>query len=61
MDLLCYQKMYAILCAAASEAIDQLQEPSNCLYTRQKLQDALLRAEELYLTWGEEDASENCP
>ena len=44
-----YQKMNAILCAAASEAIDALPERPNTEAARRILQDALFRAEELYL------------
>lgn len=43
-----YPKMYAILCAAASDAIDLLDE-GNIREARQLLQSALLEAEALYL------------
>ena len=43
-----YRKMYAILCAAASDAIDLLDEEKN-REARQLLQSALLKAEEIYL------------
>ena len=43
-----YRKMYAILCAAASDAIDLLDEEKN-REARQLLQGALLKAEEIYL------------
>ena len=49
-----YQKMYAILCAAASDVIDLIaagrQEEAAVL-----LQSALDTAEELYLSAGEDD------
>ena len=43
-----YPKMYAILCAAASDAIDLL-DVGNIGEARQLLQSALLEAEALYL------------
>lgn len=44
-----YSKMYAILCAAASEAIDLIQagKPARAA---ENLQQALLTAEDLYIT-----------
>lgn len=44
-----YKKMYAILCAAASEAIDMLPDIPATEAARQTLQAALSEAEELYL------------
>lgn len=44
-----YQKMYAILCAAASEAIDSLEKIPETEAARKILQDALTEAEERYL------------
>ena len=44
-----YRKMYALLCGAASEALELLPElPENAL-GRQCLQQALLEAEALYI------------
>ncbi len=50
MTLECYKKMYAKLCAAASDAIDLLDHPNNSLYVKISLEKALLDAEELYLS-----------
>jgi len=44
-----YKKMYAILCSAASEAIDLLPPVPENLAATARLQMALLEAEELYL------------
>ncbi len=45
-----YQKMYAILCAAASDALDLLPDREENRAGRETLQRALLAAEELYLS-----------
>lgn len=45
-----YQKMYYILCRAASDAIDILPENDDNQEVRQLLQNALLEAEELYIS-----------
>ena len=45
-----YQKMYAILCAAASDAIDLLSAPNSTLQAKVLLEQALSQAEEIYLT-----------
>lgn len=50
MVLECYQKMYAILCVAASEAIDVLQEGKDNSLAARILQNALWEAEELYIS-----------
>ena len=47
-----YQKMYAIVCAAASDAID-LMDRGDTTQARELLARALLRAEEIYLDSGE--------
>ncbi|MBQ9686983.1 MAG: hypothetical protein IJV41_10640 [Oscillospiraceae bacterium] len=47
-----YQKMYALLCAAASEAIDRI-DASRPREARALLQRALWQAEELYVRAGE--------
>ena len=47
-----YPKMYAILCSAASEAIDLI-EAGNAPEAAEKLQKALLYDEELYVGEGE--------
>lgn len=44
-----YQKMYAVLCGAASEAIDQLENIPLALPVCRSLQAALDKAEEIYL------------
>ncbi len=44
-----YSKMYAILCAAASEALDVLPDTAENKCGRDLLQSALYEAEELYL------------
>ena len=49
MDVTLYQKMYAIVCAAASDAIDLLRSRENILQAQTLLESALLRAEEMYL------------
>ncbi len=49
MELQLYQKMHAIVCGAASDAIDMLSTPNGILQARLTLEQALQRAEELYL------------
>ena len=49
-----YQKMYYILCRAASDAIDSLPENEDNQEARQMLQAALLEAEEIYVSDSEE-------
>jgi len=44
-----YKKMYAILCAAASAALDMLPEAPENAAARFRLQEALYEAEELYM------------
>ena len=44
-----YPKMYAILCSAASEAIDLLPAGPETMAAIARLQLALLEAEELYM------------
>ena len=44
-----YKHMYAILCAAASEALDRLPDTPENAPGRELLQTALLEAEEVYL------------
>ncbi len=48
-----WPKMYAILCAAASEAIDLI-EAGSPAGAAEKLEQALLTAEELYVGAGED-------
>ena len=45
-----YQKMYAIVCAAASEAIDQIERERAPETAAHLLRAALLEAEELYIS-----------
>jgi len=49
-----YQKMYYILCRAASDAIDKLSETEENQEARQMLQAALLETEEIYVSDSEE-------
>lgn len=44
-----YKKMYALLCAAASEALDRLPDTPENRACRELLQRALYEAEELYV------------
>ena len=44
-----YRKMYALLCAAASDAIDALPQTADTLQARCLLEKALREAEEAYL------------
>ena len=48
-----YKKMYALLCAAASEALDLLPETEETRPGRDALQTALLEAEEMYISAGD--------
>ena len=50
-----YKKMYAIMCAAASEALDALQETAENTAGRELLQQALYEAEELYVSAEDEE------
>ena len=44
-----YQKMYVILCAAASDAVGELADIPLAMRCRDKLQKALLAAEDIYI------------
>lgn len=44
-----YQKMYVILCAAASGAVDELADIPLAMRCRDKLQKALLAAGDIYM------------
>lgn len=48
-----YPKMYAILCAAASDAIDALPHTAGTLQARCLLEKALREAEEIHLSYAE--------
>lgn len=48
-DMADYQKMYVILCAAASDAADELADIPLAMRCRDKLQKALLAAEDIYM------------
>lgn len=50
-----YKRMYAILCAAASKALDLLPELPENAEARELLQNALLAAEEMYIAEREDD------
>ena len=50
-----YRKMYYILCHAVSEALDLLPETVDNACGRAILQKALLEAEEVYLSDGEDE------
>lgn len=54
MNLECYRKMYALLCAASSQVIDLLEEQNNILRAKCLLEQAVLDAEELYLSCEDE-------
>ena len=61
MDVTLYQKMYAIVCGAASDAIDLLHSGENILQAQMLLKNALLQAEELYVNAGETvSSSQSC-
>ena len=45
-----YKKMYALMCSAASEALDLLPETEETRPGRDMLQAALLQAEEMYIS-----------
>ncbi len=45
-----FKRMYAVLCAAASEALDRLPDTPEKAEGRALLQEALLAAEELYVS-----------
>ena len=45
-----YQKMYAILCGAADRAIDLLSTPKGAVEAKTLLEQALRKAEEVYLS-----------
>lgn len=47
-----YEKMYSILCSAASKAIDLMPGDPACNMARMTLLDALHEAEELYINEG---------
>ena len=57
MDQNIYQRLYAILCGAASDAVDALDNSSNILLARCILVSALQEAEELYIQSSEEAPS----
>ena len=59
MDIQLYQKMYALLCGAASDAIDLLSSPQGAFEAKVLLENALLTAEELYLSYPENSAVNN--
>ena len=44
-----YQKMYVILCAAASDAVDERADIPLAMRCRDKRQKALLAAEDIYM------------
>ena len=44
-----YQKMYATVCAAASEAVDELENIPLEMQCRDRLKAALLKAEDIYI------------
>lgn len=55
-----YEKMYAILCAAASEAVDAL-DAGEFSAARKRLLEALAAAEELYVGVEEGAGDESSP
>lgn len=44
-----YKKMYAILCCAMSDAIDQLEDVPSAIETCRMMRNAMRQAEEVYL------------
>lgn len=50
-----YKRMYAILCAACSEAIDALDEKDAALACS-VLQEALFKAEDMYIEHADDDS-----
>ena len=52
-----YQKLYAIVVGAASDAIDALENPANAFYARYILVKALQDAEENYLNATEDESA----
>lgn len=56
-----YQKMYYILCHAASDALDKLPETKDTQKARQILQRALLEAEEVYISDSVSDEETQLP
>ncbi len=50
MELELYKKMYAIVCAAASDALDLLPATPDCAPAAARLRQALRQAEELYVS-----------
>ncbi len=50
-----YEKMYALICGAASDALDLLLETEENQPGRERLQAALLQAEELYISAEDKD------
>lgn len=48
-----HEKMYAVLCAAASDALDALPETADNAAGREKLRAALEKAEEMYINEAE--------
>lgn len=53
-----YKKMYALVCGAASDALDLLPETVENQPGRERLQAALLQAEELYISAENEGTEE---
>lgn len=45
-----YKRMYAILCGAISDALDDLDKHSNLIISKSILENALLRTEEMYIS-----------
>lgn len=60
-DLEKMQKMYAVLCAAASEALDLLPDTDENRPARELLQRALYEAEEIYVNEGLSRSTHTAP
>ena len=56
-----YQKMYYILCRAASDVLDKLPETRDTTEARQILQTALYEAEEVYVSEPTSDIETQLP
>ena len=50
-----YKKMYAILCGAIDTAIDRLEQIPQAFHEAEMLNEALLEAEELFISSADEE------
>jgi hypothetical protein len=54
-----YSKMYAILCCAASDAIDALPDIPETFHAKMILQKALYEAEDVYIDTSDDEDEED--